>query len=186
MGNRIDPGYDLYSNVNCPGVWVPGKTPKKLFLAIAGVEVCDPEDPTTFGPPNGVWVVEHRPDVLPCYYVEQNVPQLIYINFANNRTVIGAESQSFHPALYCDSPGYVWGGMNWFTCPKRKFGNGGAAIYMREPHHLYPSVKSIADKLGIRKARDTFFEPQVVDGSCSVIRFADRRDGTCIKCRIKW
>jgi hypothetical protein len=175
MGIRTDPGYKLYvSDCAC---FLPGETPKKLYLSIADIQKGQYWVEGMPEPANGTFIVEWA---SPCYWESllPPPPKKVYLGpygsevllpyvFPNEMYYSGDENPCvFRGVSGITSPGfYFYGGIHVITC---------------RPPSLPFAIQQTCLDVGVDAAEQTFAEISPAADLSLITRLARVQDSTCI------
>jgi hypothetical protein len=182
MGIVTDPGYELWGVDNL--CFTPGKTPKKLYVTVAGIQTGIIWTPADGIPMNGVWRIEQSNYYLwttdpACGWIINLYLTITYSMLTMTR-VPGAPQFTtiYEPPCTFSFTNAQQGGSGYFNY-------GVAAVTSRPITGVIPSIKEIAQNIGIEPAKKTFADLMIDEEKNRYIRLCRKQDKTRIILKLK-
>lgn len=179
MGIKSDPGYDLWGD-DCLNCFTAGKTPKRLYVTINGVQITQQWVEDYGEPVNGQFILNQT---WPCKWEGGHSGAWVTVDYTGPYPILWAVTEKFYwyfKEEQTEGCPFFW--INEYQGPGGLFMHGNAFVFIREQTNSPPSIKKTLDMLGEVPDKDTFAEGVVKDDGRGGIRIARFRDGTC--CRI--
>lgn len=159
---------------------VPPKfEPGTLWLKLNGIQKSDPGD---YGPPNGMQVL---PEIEPGLYFKISGDWRYLVRFGLTVTEVQAIFHWTGQVAYQfgRAAPYQYYGENGITSPLSRWYEG-SHIISYNGNALQPtSLEGQAYTIGVGEIETTFAEPITADDASRTVRFARRKDSTCIYLR---
>jgi len=187
MGIRTWPGYELFGNDS--DCFDPDHTPKKVYVTVSGVTLCDyiPLANKKYSPnrsfvldqtanPN-VWL--YNEEGYWCYYATLH-PTMIP---PSSLLTIGTPAAPGYAFYGFDDPckTYFRNALAEIDCePALVTGYEGSAQVFWRPEDSSPSIRGIMEKINMTPEKQTFCEAWPIDADNFAVRLARQQDGTCI------